>query len=242
METSSIYLLTGASGFLGSNICRQLLDAGKQVRAFILPGDKAAGFIPVGVQIVEGDLSDKAEASNLVLDAAAEGMDACIVMPTGIMGPGDNSISTTTGTVIRILKGEMSMGIDGSFNMADVRDLAAGVISAVAKGRRGESYILGNEVVTFKEFARLLSDESGCRRMRFFLPCGLARRIAASLERKASRKGEKPLLTTYSVDVLAMNNEYDSSKAGNELGYRCRPYRQTIREEVDWLRNEGLLA
>lgn len=337
MEKSSIYLLTGASGFLGSNICRQLLDAGRQVRAFVLPGDKAARFIPAGVQIVEGDLSDKAdvgrffdvpdgldvyvihcasivtvnpeynpkvmsvnvggtaniieacrhckgfrklvyvgstgaipvlpkgtaqkevnrfnpdlvhdcygkskaEASNLVLDAAADGLDACIVMPTGIMGPGDNSISTTTGTVIRILKGEMPMGIEGSFNMADVRDLAAGVISAVRKGHRGESYILGNDVVTFKEFARLLSDESGCRRMRFFLPCGLARRIAAFLEKKASRKGMKPLLTTYSVDVLDRNNEYDSSKARTELGYRCRPYRQTIREEVAWLRDKGLLA
>lgn len=43
----------------------------------------------------------KADASNLVLDAAKRGLDACIVMPTGIMGPGDSSVSKTTGTVIR---------------------------------------------------------------------------------------------------------------------------------------------
>nr|WP_302377259.1 NAD-dependent epimerase/dehydratase family protein [Barnesiella intestinihominis] len=52
MEKDSIYLLTGAAGFLGSNICRQLVDAGKKVRALVLPGDKAAKFIPAGVRKV----------------------------------------------------------------------------------------------------------------------------------------------------------------------------------------------
>ena len=58
MEKDSIYLLTGAAGFLGSNICRQLVDAGKKVRALVLPGDKAAKFISAGVRKVEGDLCD----------------------------------------------------------------------------------------------------------------------------------------------------------------------------------------
>lgn len=337
MEKDSIYLLTGAAGFLGSNICRQLVDAGKKVRALVLPGDKAAKFIPAGVRKVEGDLCDmndigtffdvdenldvyvihcgsivsvnpeydpkvmsvnvdgteniinacrtckgfrklvyvgstgalptlpkgkvhkeigrfnpdlihdcygksKALASNLVLDAAKKGLDACIVMPTGIMGPGDDSISTTTATVLRILKGEMSMGINGSFNMADVRDLARGVIGAVEKGRKGETYILGNDAVTFKDFARLLCEESGCKRIRFFLPCVLAKKIAAHSEKKAARTGSKPLLTTYSVEVLAKNNEYSSAKAEKELGYSCRPYRQTIKDEVEWIKSKGLLA
>lgn len=183
----------------------------------------------------------KAEASNLVLDAAKRGLDACIVMPTGIMGPGDSSVSTTTGTVIRILKGEMSVGIAGSFNMADVRDLASGVISALQKGRRGETYILGNDSVSFKEFARLLSKESGCRRIRFFLPCRIARKIASHMEKKAAKNGTRPLLTTYSVDVLDRNNEYDSSKARKELGYSCRTYNETIKDEVAWIKAQGLI-
>lgn len=336
MKKDSIYLLTGASGFLGGTICRQLVDAGKQVRAFVLPGDTAAEYIPSGVDVVEGDLcgqndirrffdvedgqdvyvihcasivtvnpdynpkvmevnvggtrnvidaclackgfkklvyvgstgaipslpkgmihkeisefnselvpdcysKSKAEASNLVLDAAKNGLDACIVMPTGIMGPGDNSISTTTETVLRILKGEMTMGIDGSFNMADVRDLASGVISALENGRRGETYILGNAPVSFKTFANILADESGCERMKFFIPCRMARKIAAMMEKKAARKGTKPLLTTYSVDVLDRNNEYDSSKAKKELGYSSRSYRETLKDEVDWIKANGLL-
>ena len=51
-----IYLLTGAAGFLGSNICQQLLERGDRVRAFVLQGDPAVKYIPAGVTIFEGDL------------------------------------------------------------------------------------------------------------------------------------------------------------------------------------------
>ena len=60
MKDERIYLLTGAAGFLGSNICLQLLEKGVQVRALVLPGDKSARFIPGDVEIVYGDLCDAA--------------------------------------------------------------------------------------------------------------------------------------------------------------------------------------
>ena len=58
MNNSRIYLLTGAAGFLGSNICAQLLAEGKKVRALVLPGDKSVKFIPEEVEVVFGDLCD----------------------------------------------------------------------------------------------------------------------------------------------------------------------------------------
>ena len=56
---NSIYLLTGAAGFLGSNISRVLLEKGKKVRALVLNGDPAVKYVPEGVEIVYGDLTDK---------------------------------------------------------------------------------------------------------------------------------------------------------------------------------------
>ena len=60
-----IYLLTGAAGLLGSNISRQLVDAGKTVRALVLKGDPAARYIPDAVQVVYGDLLDRSSLENL---------------------------------------------------------------------------------------------------------------------------------------------------------------------------------
>ena len=56
--SNRIYLVTGAAGFLGSNICAQLLEKGEKVRALVLPNDKSVKYIPEEVEICLGDLCD----------------------------------------------------------------------------------------------------------------------------------------------------------------------------------------
>ena len=262
--SSKIYIVTGAAGFLGGTVCRQLLERGEKVRAFVLPNDPAAKYIPDSAEMVYGDLCDresieklftipegmksivlhiasivtvdpsynqkvidvnvggtkniismclahpeceklgaipeapkgsrirevdffdedkvegcysmsKAMATQTVLDAVKErGLNACVVHPSGIMGPEDFAVGETTGTLIKIIGGEMPMGISGTFNLCDVRDLAAGMIAAADKGRPGECYILGNEAISFKDFCRLVSEEANCKAPKAFLPISVA--------------------------------------------------------------------
>ena len=340
MNDNRIYLLTGAAGFLGSNICAQLLSEGKKVRALVLPGDKSVKFIPKEVEVVIGDLTDadslepffavpqgcksavihcasmvtvdpqysdklmavnvtgtrniitrvlahpecekmvyvsstgaipelphgtkikevdhftpcdprkvvgaysqsKATATQMVLDSVrVMGLKACVVHPSGILGPNDHAMGETSRTVLQIIKGEMPIGMQGSFNLCDVRDLAAGTIAAVDKGRVGECYILANEPVTLKEICKMLRKECKAKKIAFYLPLGLANKIAQSMEKKAEKTGKKPMMTTFSVYNLARNNEFDYSKAQRELGYRTRPYQETIHDEVQWMIAEGLI-
>lgn len=56
---------------------------------------------------------------------------------------------------------------------------------------------------------------------------------------KTAKSGKEPLMTTFSVYNLARNNDFDSSKAQKELGYTTRPYAETIRDEIAWLKKEG---
>lgn len=332
-----VYLVTGAAGFLGSNICAQLLERGERVRAFVLEGDKAAQYLPKEVEIVYGNLCDKASlkplftvdegvatvcihvasmvtvnpyyrkalldvnvggtaniidlclehtecqklvyvsstgaipelphgqrikeveevnldqvegwyskskamATNNVYTAIRErGLKACVVYPTGIMGPNDYALSETTSTIIKMIKGEMAAGIDGSFNMVDVRDLAAGCIAAADKGRIGEGYILGNEVIRFKTMSKIISQEAGCKPVKFFLPIWAAEMIARSMERKAAKTGKMPLMTSFSVYNLKRNNEFDYSKAILELGYTTRPLDVTLKDQIKWLKDNRLI-
>ncbi|MCI5874504.1 MAG: NAD-dependent epimerase/dehydratase family protein [Clostridiales bacterium] len=336
--SNTMYLVTGAAGFLGGTICRQLVERGEKVRAFVLPNDRAMKFVPKEAEIVEGDLCDmeslqrfftvpegtetivlhiasivtvnpdynqkvmdvnvggtkniinlclehkeckklvycsstgaipelpkgqkikevnhfdeekvvgcysqsKALATQAVLDAVHEkGLHACVVHPSGILGPGDFAVGETTKTVIDIINGEMPMGIAGSFNLCDVRDLAQGTILAADKGKDGSCYILGNKEVSFKAFSKLLMEESGCKPIRCFLPIKAANFLADMLEKQAKKKGTKPLMTTFSVYNLARNNEFDCTKAQRELGYKTRSYKETIRDEVKWLKETGKIA
>ena len=332
---NTVYLLTGAAGFLGSSVCHQLLERGDKVRAFILPGDKSVKFIPKEAELCEGNLCDraavdrfftipagmesivihcasmvtvnpdfnqklvdvnvggtqniieaclnhpeckklvyvsstgaipeapkgqkiketnqfdpekvvgwysrtKAMASQDVLDAVTQrGLNACIVHPSGILGPNDYAVGEVTKTVIEIVNGEMPVGMQGSFNLCDVRDLAYGCIMAADKGRKGECYILGNEEVTLKEMCQMLQNDLGCKPIKFYLPLSVASFIAKRMEKKAKKSGKQPLMTSFSVYNLARNNTFDYSKAQKELGYKTRPYAETLHDEAHWLKREG---
>ncbi len=183
----------------------------------------------------------KALATQAILDAVnKKGLNACVVHPSGILGPEDYAISESTGSIISILNGEMPAGIQGSFNLCDVRDLAHGCVMAADKGRSGECYILGNKEVTLKEICKMMKQTApDCKPPKFFLPIGIAYKLAAAMEKRAKKTGKKPVMTTFAVYNLARNNCFDYTKAERELGYKTRPYADTLRDEVEWLRAAG---
>ena len=225
--------------------CRKLVYVSSTGAIPELPkGQKIAEVDHFDPKLVLGCYSEsKAIATQLVLDAVRDyELNACVVHPTGILGPGDNAVGETTGTILRILNGEMPAGIAGSFNLADARDLADGIIAAADQGRMGECYILGNEEVSFHDFANLLAEEAGVKPMHVFLPIWAANAMAKMMEAQARHKGTKPLMTTFSIYNLARNNDFDSSKARRELGYTTRSYRETVRDEIAWLKETGKIG
>lgn len=64
-------LVTGASGFIGGVLCRQLLETGHEVDALV----RRAGSEPGGTRGVRGDLSDAAHLAGVL----AESRPACVI-------------------------------------------------------------------------------------------------------------------------------------------------------------------
>ena len=116
------------------------------------------------------------------------------------------------------------------------------MITAVEKGRCGECYILGNEPVTFKEFCNMVTEESGGKKVKMFLPIFAANIVSKITEKQAEKKGEKPVLTSFNVYSMARNNCFDSSKAKEELGYTTRSYEETIHDQIQWMLDEGIIT
>jgi dihydroflavonol-4-reductase len=64
-------LITGASGFVGSAVLRQLIAAGHTVRALVRPNSDRRNLADLPVEIVTGDLTDRASLDRALLGCSA---------------------------------------------------------------------------------------------------------------------------------------------------------------------------
>ncbi|WP_026496618.1 NAD-dependent epimerase/dehydratase family protein [Butyrivibrio sp. WCD3002] len=275
-KRNKMYLVTGAAGFLGSTVCRKLVERNEKVRAFVLEGDKSAKYLPEEVEIAYGDLCNKDDLERFF--ETPEDMEVIVLHIASIVtvnpdysqkvmdvnvGGTENIIEmckehkvsklvycSSTGAIPEEAKGtirecEGSIPLDperikGCYSLS--KAMATNVVLKAAKEGLNACVVHPSGILGPEDFTKLVSEESGCKQMKFFLPISVANLIAGVLEEKAKKTGEKPLMTTFSVYNLARNNRLDSSKASKDLGYTTRSYRETIRDEIRWLKETGKIA
>lgn len=180
----------------------------------------------------------KAVATQLVLDAAGDGLETVVIHPSGIIGPGDYGKGHLTQVVISFLSGSLTACVRGGYDIVDVRDVALGIIAAAERGRSGECYILSNRYVDVAELLDRLAAVSGARRVKTVLPQWFIRPLAPVAELYYKIRRESPLFTRYSLYTLLSNSIFSHEKASDELGYRPRDFTETLRDTVNFLVRE----
>ena len=171
---------------------------------------------------------------------ANDGLPAVIVNPSTPIGPRDVKPTPTGRIIVEAALGKIPAFVDTGLNLVHVDDVAAGHFLALERGKIGERYILGGENLPLQQ---MLADiaalpvarrrPSACRAGRF-IRSRWARAVAKFTERE-------PFVT---VDGLRMSKNkmyFSSAKAERELGYRARPYREGLRDALDWFRHAGYL-
>jgi dihydroflavonol-4-reductase len=184
--------------------------------------------------VTGGYAKTKAAATQLVLEAAQNGLDAVVVQPSGILGPYDSSRNHLVQMVSDYIFGKLPACVRGGYDFVDVRDVASGCLSAAEKGRSGECYILSNQHCGIKDILDMVRHVCGGRKLPV-LPMWMARAAAPLFEWLAKRKKERPLYTRYSLYTLRSNSIFSHEKATRELGYHPRDLMQTIRDTVAWI-------
>ena len=178
----------------------------------------------------------KAEAARYVMDSVKDkGLNACIVHPSGILGPYDFSNSHLTALVSEIVRGKLPMCVKGGYDFVDVRDVAKGIIMACDKGKKGECYIMSGEFVSIKKLADLVCDVVGKKRIKVVLPIMIAKIVAPFYEMYYNVKGKTPLFTKYSLYTLSSNSNFSNEKAKRDLGFVNRNITDTVKDMVMWI-------
>jgi dihydroflavonol-4-reductase len=192
---------------------------------------------------VLGDYArSKARATLLLLDEVAKGgLDAVICCPTGVIGPGDYGISNVGQLILDFASGQLKSYVSGAYDFVDVRDVARGLILAAEKGLKGRHYILSGAQVQVLELMKELEKDIGYPAPTYRIPSAIARAagVLASAYYRLLRR--RPVFTAYSIDVLRSNSQVSSARAREELGFTSRPWRESIRDHVEWFRAEAML-
>ncbi len=224
------------------NLCQAALDAGAklvQVSSVDALGmgdqdnpadeDSREGCVPAPYVLT------KREAEAVVLEHVERGLFAPIVNPTFMLGPWDWKPSS--GKLLLAAGTKFTPLVpSGGNNFCDVRDVVDGILAAAERGQSGRRYILGGYNLTYREAWDVFADVTGGRRpwarlgpvMRFGVgrACDLWGRIS----------GNEPDVNSAALASASLPHVYTTARAEQELGFRPRPFRETVEAAWAWFR------
>ncbi len=185
----------------------------------------------------------KYQSQELAEQYARQGLNLTIVNPTLPIGPGDIGPTPTGKYLIGMIKNPVVVYTDSVTNAGDVRNIAAGHILAMEKGKQGRSYILGGlEDVSMKEFVELSMRILGKRKPAFQISNKVFEGLGYLMEMYAEFiSGEAPLVTSQAARASTRGMRSDCTREQKELGYMCRPLEESIRDAVQWFKENNYI-
>jgi dihydroflavonol-4-reductase len=174
---------------------------------------------------------------------AARGAPIVVVNPTLPVGPGDRGCSPPTRMMLDFCQGKRREYVDAELNLIDVRDVALGMVQAMASGRPGRRYLLGHENVSilavFTRLAKLTGLPVPTRRVPY--PVAL---IAACVSEIVADVWTHvpPAATLTGVQLTRRRMHFDASASLCELRLTPRPVDGSLADAVAWFRRMGWLG
>jgi dihydroflavonol-4-reductase len=170
-----------------------------------------------------------------------DSLPAVIVNPSTPIGPRDVKPTPTGRIVLESARGRVPAFLDTGLNLVHVDDVAEGHLAALRHGTIGERYILGGENVLLADMLADIARMVGRRPPTWLIPRPLAVSVAVVAETTARLTGRAPFTTLDGIRMADHRMFFTAAKAERELGFRARPYREALKDAIDWFREAGYL-
>jgi dihydroflavonol-4-reductase len=184
----------------------------------------------------------KAAGEGEVHKGIEQGLDAVIVIPTGIIGPYDDEPSYFGEALLTIARGKLPALIAGGFDWVDVRDVVEGATRAEERAVSGARYLLSGHWISVPEIAAIVAQVIGVPSPRLVCPMWLAPAGIPFTTGFARLTGKRPLYTRASLKALSGNRNISHERATRDLDYNPRPFQETIVDTLRWFEENGYLG
>lgn len=228
-------------GALESNVSKVVYTSTVGILAPAAGGKQGSEETPARFQDLAGHYKrSKFLAEQEVRKFIARDLPVVIVKPTAPIGAMDRKPTPTGKIIVDFLNGKMPAYMDTGLNFVDVEDVAEAHVLASESGVVGESYILGNENITLKQFLYLLARLTGRKPPRWKLPYAPVLCIAL-IDQAFSRLcgGKAPAIPLDGVRMARRYMFFDCSKAVEKLGMAQNPVESAAQKAIEWFGRNG---
>lgn len=184
---------------------------------------------------LRSSLHMKFHAEELIRRAIKQGLQGVIVNPTLCIGAWDTKPSSGQFMIVACA---LPFGFMSSYpiNVTSVKNVAKGTVAALAKGRVGERYLLGDCNTTFGAYMSKLRAVALKKEPKLSIPLPILWFIAFCSECIGLLLGKPaPDLPLMAVDIVRYGlQHYDLTKMKHELNDDLEPLDQSIREAYSW--------
>ncbi len=182
-------------------------------------------------------VTSKAEAERLIIQMVGNGFNATIVNPTYMLGPWDWKPSSGK-MILEVASGTGVLAPPGGNTFCDVRDVAAGILKAAEHGQPGRRYILGGHPLSYIEAWEIISSITGGRAPRGKLGPLLLTLVGLG-GNLWGRIAQEPDFNSAAMTFAKLPMNFSSRRAEEELGYKIRPFEETVQDAWDWFCENG---
>ena len=203
------------------------------------PGDESRPYACRKYRL--GYMDTKYEAHLRVLRAVeSDGVPAIIVAPTFMLGPYDSKPGSGR-MILAVAEGKVPGYTSGGRCYIYVKDVATAAVNALERGRLGESYILGNENLTYRECFEMIAKVAGVKPPRVKIPAPLSIGVGLLGSLAGRLTGKEPKISLAMARISSDFHFYSAGKAVRELGLPQTPVEKAVREAYAWFLEHGYL-
>ncbi len=166
----------------------------------------------------------------------AEGLDAFIVNPSIILGPGE--INSGSGKLIATIRDGLKFYTSGVNGYVDVRDVVKTMILLMDSDISGERFVVSAENLPYRYLFEMIANELG-KSPPIYKASKWMGEFAWRFEQvKGKITGTKPLITKETAKTASNIYKYANNKVIDHLDYQFIPIQQTIHEACDYYINK----
>ncbi|MFQ6070504.1 MAG: NAD-dependent epimerase/dehydratase family protein [Candidatus Aminicenantales bacterium] len=206
----------------------------------------AVGFYPHGRLATEETpfnwpphfhyMRSKFEGQQKVERAVVEkGLDAVILLPAAIMGPGDrNRESPLNRMLSMVYRGRLFGCFSGGLAVVDVRDLVSIIVKSLKVGKKGEKYLVVGANVEYREVMKRIGSYAGKKVYPFRFPAFILTLLGFLSEAVSDVTQRKPLLTASYGKLSGWKPYYANEKSRRDFSHEYISFEKMIKDTCQY--------